>query len=91
MVVAGVKFDKTITLGNVILMVGMAGSVVAFFTSTKISLAEHEIRLTRLERITDGLIQSDYTTSVNIGAIKQDVAVIRDRVERPSGGGGKVH
>jgi hypothetical protein len=78
----GVHFDRTINLGHIMtiltLMVGMAGA----YTTYKVSMTEHETRINRLEEITKSQISVGADITSNIYAMKQDLAIIKFRIER---------
>lgn len=71
----GLQFDKTINLGHVLTIITLIAAFTGAYTAYQVTITNHEDRITRLENQTN-----------NIWSIKQDVAVIKDRIERLSSG-----
>ena len=76
------QFDAKISLGNVLTLLTLVGGFIASYYAMKASIANHEWRLLALE----DRVRVQWNTSANISndinSIKQDVAIIRDRMER---------
>lgn len=78
----GVSFDRTISLGHVLTIMSIVGATIGGYVTYRLTIAEHDVRLRNLEQQMQH--QMDVYGSLNtmMYNIRQDVAVIRDRLER---------
>jgi len=84
------RFDATINLGHVLTIAALLGTLAIAYATYKVTISALESRLAYLEtyRINNMeaqiKLQQGYNTEMSnaIYIIKQDVAVIRDRLER---------
>lgn len=80
----GVSFDRTISLGHVLTIMSIVFATIGGYVTYRLTIAEHEARLQNLEQQMAHQVLSDSDLRVMMYNIRQDVAVIRDRVERSS-------
>jgi hypothetical protein len=84
-----VRFDWTINFGQLLTLLAMVASVVTAYYMLKGEIANHEYRLTAMERFTLEQIKLNGENTNSLGEIKTGVAVIKDRLERNAVGGPK--
>jgi hypothetical protein len=72
------KFDFTVNIGNMVVLMGLIISGISFYTGVMIRISAVEMRLATVE---NAMLQ---IANINrdIAVLQRDVAVIRDRVER---------
>lgn len=74
----GLRFDKTVSLGHVLTAASMLTGIAVAYTTYMVTITDHERRIELLEKQLSVTIQQMNT----MWSIKQDVAVIKDRLER---------
>jgi 5-bromo-4-chloroindolyl phosphate hydrolysis protein len=82
----GMRFDLTINLGHIIILGTLFTSIVSTWVTYKVSITNNELRLARLEEFVKAQGASNQEIATDISSIKQDIAIIRyrvDRVDRP--------
>ena len=80
MKLSGLQFDKTISLGHLLTTITIIGGIVVAYASYRESHRDHEGRLLALERQYTSIADQMKT----MWEIKENVAVIKDRIERTS-------
>lgn len=75
---AGLQFDRTISLGHILTTVTIIGGLIVAYASYRESHRDHESRLLILERQYNNIVDQMKT----MWEIKENVAVIKDRIER---------
>ena len=76
------RFDKTINLGHVMTIITLMAGMATAYTTYRVSMAEHETRIDRLEKISTSQISVGAEMTTNLFAMKQDLAIIKYRIER---------
>jgi hypothetical protein len=78
----GISFDRTVSLGHVLTIMSILAATIGGYVTYRLTIAEHEARLVSLETQmrTQGAAYTEL--QVMMWNIRQDVAVIRDRLER---------
>lgn len=71
------RFDMTINLGHVLIVVGMMSSVFLAYTSVQVRLQDHETRLTTVER--DGARDAEFQRQIlqTLTTIREDIATLK--------------
>jgi hypothetical protein len=77
------QFDYTINIGQIVTLVSFFGGLVAAWYAVKSDLRSIDARVVNVERDTRGQIEQNARIIGEVGAVRQDVAVIRDRVTPP--------
>ena len=72
------RFDWSINLGHILIVVGMLITAATTYTSVMITLTEHELRLKSVEASLPKL----ELMRENLAVISRDIAVIRERLTR---------
>lgn len=80
--VSGFKFDKTISIGHVLMIVTMLAAIVTAYATYKVTVTEFDHRLTYLENHAKMQDVLNSSVSNNLYSISRDLAVIKDRIER---------
>lgn len=75
-------FDRTISVGHIITVLTLISAFVGAYAAYKVTITDHESRLIRLETMVLQQINSNEAQNNSLWSIKQDVAVIKDRIER---------
>jgi hypothetical protein len=76
------RFDLTINLGHVVVLGTLIASVITTWSSYYTSITNSEIRITRLEKAIETHVANSQDLSENISSLKQDIAILRYRIER---------
>jgi len=78
----GITFSKEISLGHIVMFVGIMGSAVSVYTSLVARMGSQDNRVAALEKIATG--QSEFNKSLIdiLSEVKASVAVLKDRSER---------
>ena len=75
--------DRTVNLGHILTISAMIVAVFGAYYNVKGDIREHSIRITNAEtNISQSLVISQKLLT-EIAAIRQDIAVIRERIDRP--------
>lgn len=77
-----VSFDKRISLGNVLTVGAFLLAIVGNYVTYRVTISEHENRIAALELQLARQSTTNNELSTMMYNIRQDVAVIRDRLER---------
>lgn len=81
------RYDGTITLGHLLIMVGILTSGIGLYTTTVVKLSSHEARITALERLSEAQGQYNKSALEILGELKQIAAIAdalaKDRAARP--------
>lgn len=83
----GLRFDNTINLGHILTIGAILMGMALAYTTYALTVSDHDSRLRYLETVMKTQQVYNVDTNSALWTIKQDVAVIRDRLER--GGVGK--
>lgn len=75
-------FDRTVSLGHVLTIVALMSSLVGAYVAYKVTISNHEDRISRLETLMLQQLNTNQDQVNSLWSIKQDVAVIKDRIER---------
>lgn len=75
---SGFQFDKTVSLGHLLTTITIIGGLVIAYASYRESHRDHESRIMVLERQYNSIADQMKT----MWEIKENVAVIKDRIER---------
>jgi hypothetical protein len=73
-----IRYDSTINLGHVLTMLTIAGTVALAYATYRVEVSELSTRVTILE----GLSKTYEATTMAVHAIRADIAIMRDRLER---------
>lgn len=82
--VYGIAFDRTVSLGHILTIMSIIGATIGGYVTYRLTIAEHDVRLRTLEAQMLHQINSNSELNVMMYNIRQDVAIIRDRIERGS-------
>lgn len=77
-----IKFDGTVSLGNIIILIGLVGSGVGIYTTTSVTLHSHALRITANEKAVNTQWERSNIHENTIYKIREDVSVMRAIVER---------
>lgn len=81
------RYDGTITLGHLLIMVGILTSGIGLYTTTVVKLSSHEARITALERLSEAQGQYNKSALEILNELKQLSAIAdalaKDRAARP--------
>jgi Tfp pilus assembly protein PilN len=77
-----ISFDKRISLGNVLTLLSLLGILAGSYVTYRVTISEHETRIQALELSMQRQSSANSELSTMMYNIRQDVAVIRDRLER---------
>lgn len=72
------RFDSTINLGHVLTMVTISAAIALAYTAYRVEVTELGTRVTILE----SLAKTQEATTIAVHAIRSDIAIMRDRLER---------
>jgi hypothetical protein len=78
----GVEFSRTVSLGHILTIASFILSAVLAYGAIQSDLNEHRWRIQSLERSTTELIATYRQVTESLAKIKEDLAVVRERVER---------
>ena len=78
----GLRFDKTINLGHILMIGTMVGAIVTAYATYRVTVNEYNHRLNYLEAHTKSQEVINNNLSSSLYNITRDVAVIKDRLER---------
>lgn len=76
------KFDWTMNLGHLMMILTMVLAAVAAYATARVTLSEHEARISALEIGISSVRTTSSDLTATLYTIRQDVAVIRDRMDR---------
>ena len=76
------RFDRTLNLGHVLTIFTLLGTMGIAYATYSVTVAGHDLRLRFLEAQVSTLTNLNVELKAALASIKQDVAVIRDRLER---------
>lgn len=78
------RYDGTITLGHLLIMLGIVISGIGLYTTTVVKMSSQEARITALEKLAEG--QSQYNKSaLDILQELKQVAAITDAIAKDRG------
>lgn len=80
---SGIKFDGTVNLGHLLTIATLISMMVAAYATYKVTINSHDTRLGMLEAQMKSQEGYNLSTSTALYSIKQDVAIIKDRLEKP--------
>lgn len=78
----GISFEKSISVGHILTILSIVSAAVSLFVTYRVTITEHEGRLRTLEIQVQTQTATNSQLSTMMYNIRQDVAVIRDRLER---------
>lgn len=78
----GVRFDASVNLGHILIMVGIALSGAASYAAARVTINEHAMRIASTEAQQKAQWSQLESVRNSIWAIQADVAVIKDRISR---------
>ena len=78
----GVTFNLSINLGHLLTIGTMLVTMGVAYSTYAVTVHSHDMRLRFLEAQVQSLVHVNAELTTNIYNLRQDVAVIRDRVER---------
>lgn len=78
-----IKFDGTVNLGHILTIGTLVSMMAVAYATYKVSMNDHDSRLTFLENQMKSQDAYNVSTSSTLYSIKQDVAIIKDRLEKP--------
>ncbi len=75
------KFEPTINLGHLAIIVAWLGSVFTAYTNVIRTMDTHELRIEVLERNTNRAVDMQQKFLETLGLIQQDMAVVKTRID----------
>lgn len=72
------RYDSTINLGHILTMITVFATVALAYTAYRVEVTEIGTRVTILE----SLAKTQEATTIAVHAIRSDIAIMRDRLER---------
>lgn len=76
------KFDRTINLGHILILVGIIASAFSGYMTIRLTVDNHELRIESIERSISAQETINKNLTKLLWDIKRDVAVIKDRSDR---------
>lgn len=76
------KFDWTVNLGHVLILVGLLVSGVGVYSSMMVRMSSYEYKMVNMERAQSQQEAQNVTILNSLFAVQRDVAVMKDRMER---------
>jgi len=78
----GIRFSKEISLGHIVMLIGIMGSGISIYTATMVRMGSQDARVVALERI--AVTQQDFNKTIIelLNEVRSNVAVLKDRSER---------
>lgn len=80
--VAGLTFNRSVSLGNLLVILTMIGGAISLYIAHKEVIVSHELRIKYLELHTQNQLNTISTMTTTVFSIQRDIAVIKDRLER---------
>ena len=78
----GITFNLSINLGHLLTIGTLLITMGAAYSTYAVTVHSHDMRLRFLEAQVQSLVHVNNELTANMYTLRQDVAVIRDRVER---------
>lgn len=79
------KFDTTISVGHILIFLGLMGSLTAAYVAVEVALAQHQQRLDVIETQLSTYRMESREMIMTLSNIRTDIAVIRQRLEFAEG------
>ena len=76
-----VSFDLSINLGHVITIATLLGTMGVAYSTYSVTVHSHDMRLRYVENQVQSVVSTNTELTKSMYSLRQDVAIIRDRVE----------
>lgn len=76
------KFDWTVNFGHILTLIVLGATGITAFATYRVTVADHDVRLKFLEAQYQQQNNLNNILTTTMNKLLQDVAVVRDRMER---------